>query len=97
MNCVRTYGYVVQYIHLIATFPGVVLISAHDHLSDGTISTTSGEVPTDLHMEDYNFLSMVRRLRSCCTYHTGVMQTNTDNHGLACELGLHIAIHTSTA
>ena len=41
---------------------------------------------TDLH---YNIRVRVHCLRSRCSYHTGMTSTNTDNHSVVCELGLH--------
>ena len=63
---------------------------------DDLISTTSGGLlllrlshGTDLHIEDYNIRVRVHSLRSRCSYHTGMTSTNTDNHSVVCELGLH--------
>ena len=84
-------------IPTLASSPDAVLISVSGQGPDDLISTASGEVHrllrlshgTDLHIEDYNIRVRVHCLRSRCSYHTGMTSTNTDNHSVACELGLH--------
>ena len=80
----------------IASSPDAVLISVSGQGPDDLISTMSGGLRllqlshgTDLHIEDYNIRVRVHCLRSHCSYHTGMTSTNTDNHSVVCELGLH--------
>ena len=78
----------------VASSPDVVLISVKARMTSspqrlGGLLLLRLSHGTDLHIEDYNIRVRVHSLRSRCSYHTGMTSTNTDNHSVVCELGLH--------